>query len=505
MALSLTAGFGLGCGEDQAGFTRVAARGFFDPESIDFQTQPIDEAHAQDVRFTNASDGELLVTDVLFDPPQDAFVARRDDGGTLKGSRFARGESRLLRVLFGPSTEARYDTTMLVQSDRLQIELPIKAAGRRVVPATLEVVPNSVTFSSPIEVGREVRQDLRVTNVGERAGRLARLETPGVARVVDLDGSSAAPSMELDPGESLDLALYFRPAREGEITDTVRFFSSAEVVTELPIRATAIAAGVLGCDRTSVELGDVLRGTSRAEPVRCTITGGGFTLEALRLTTAVPGLTLENASAAPGSSVNQIDFDVRFVAAGLPHAVTGVVEIAGAAGQRVQIPVSAAVVAPPPGVAALSLELSWATTNTDFDLHLVRGGAQPFQDGEDCHFGRKTLDWNTPGDDRDDPFLDQDDTLGPGVERLTMLDGRSGTYEIWVQYYAHPVEAPSSVDVTLTYQLGGGGPMGTRTRTFTECGNMWHLGTARFDQSPPQLVLVDTESNAWGGRTSRCF
>lgn len=492
------------CGEDTAGFARVAASGYFEPERLDFGTQGLGATHDRELLFTNASGDELLVTDVSFEPPLDAYAARLSDGATLKGARLARGEERMIRVIFGPSEERRYDTTMLVTSETLQIELPITGAGRLIPPATLALTPSSITFTDPIEVGREVQQNLRMQNVGELPGRLVRIEASSGIRVVNRDGSPASPSMTLAPNEAVDLSLYYRPLSEGALNPIVRFHTDADVVTELPIRGDAVRAGVLSCDSNRIDFGPMARGTMSRRSIRCDVTGGAYTLANLGLSPSAESLGIEGASAGPGARLTQLTFDVVFRASGLPREVTSNVEILAAAGQRILIPVSGIVVPPPPGQAALTLGIAWTAANTDIDLHLVRAGNNPFQPTHDCHFGAKTLDWNVAGDDSDDPFLDQDDTLGPGTEQITMLQGGSGSYEVWVQYYAHPAGAPSAVDVELNYRLVGGA-MGVRNRTLSTCGNMWHVGTIRFDQQPPTFTAVDNETNLYANETDRCL
>lgn len=494
----------MACGEETSGFTRVAASGYFEPERVDFGTQGLGAAHNRELLFTNASGDELLITDVSFDPPLDAYAARLADGATLKGTRFARGEEKMVRVIFGPSEERRYDTTMLVTSETLQIALPIMGAGRLIPPATLALTPSTITFTDPIEVGREVQQNLQMENVGELSGRLVRIEASAGIRVTNRDGTPASPSAVLAAGDAVDLSLYYRPASEGPLSPIVRFHTDADVVTELPIRGDAVRAGTLGCDSNRVEFGPVARGTNTRSAIQCDVTGGAYTLATLGLVPGGEGLAIERASAGPGARLTQLTFEVAISAGGLPREINANVEIVAAAGQRILIPVHATVVPPPPSQAALTLALSWTAANTDIDLHLVRAGNNPFEAPYDCHFGAKTLDWNVVGDDRDDPFLDQDDTLGPGTEQITMLQGGSGSYDVWVQYYAHPAGAPNQVDVELSYQLSGGA-MGLRSRTLNSCGTMWQVGTIRFDQQPPTFTPVDNETNLYASQTDRCL
>jgi hypothetical protein len=490
------------CGDEGSGIVRVKAEGFFDPVALDFGVRALGISHNLDLVMTNSSGAELLVTDVTWEPSTDAFAARLAEGGTLKGAKLDRNQKRNLKMIFGPGEEKAYSTTMVVVSDDLEIELPIEGVGRRVEPARLTVSPASITFIEPIEVGREARQPLRIENAGELPGFLSVISTPPGMSVLDLDGSNAAPSMEIAAGDGVDIELRFRPQTTGAFEETARFITNGGVETELPVRGTAVTAGTLTCDRTSLEFGTAARGSEVRRMVTCDVAGGIYTLEQITFNTGSPLLAMENVSASPGVSLTRLTFELVFRPLGLPQQVSGTVAIQSATGQTVTIAVTGSVEPPAPEAAELALVLSWSTPNTDFDLHFVRSGSVPFQVNQDCHFAQKTLDWNQSGNSRDDPFLDRDATTGPGTEQLTMIEAGTGTYDVYVQFFRQPNTFPAPMlTLALTVQ---GGPNLNLMRTMGTCGNTWRVGTLHFENSPPTFSAIDDETNAYAGFATSC-
>jgi hypothetical protein len=83
----------------------------------------------------------------------------------------------------------------------------------------------------------------------------------------------------------------------------------------------------------------------------------------------------------------------------------------------------------------IHVELSWDTSQADLDLHLVQGGANLFDEPEDCNFCNQTPDWGTASAD-DDPRLDIDDRGGFGPENINLFSPQTGTYDVLVHYYA---------------------------------------------------------------------
>ncbi len=113
------------------------------------------------------------------------------------------------------------------------------------------------------------------------------------------------------------------------------------------------------------------------------------------------------------------------------------------------------------------IELSWANSGDDMDLHLLQAQPQgtPRTDG-DCYYancqtggwGGTTPDWGVAGFADDDPALDLDDIPGVGPENINIPQPANAPYDGWYQVFVH--DYPGSVyeasnDVTVNIYLNG--------------------------------------------------
>lgn len=489
----------LACDGGSGGFTVVPARGFFDPEAVDFGEATIGEVAEATVVLTNSSAGEILVSDVTFDGDGSAFAARAG-GETLRGARLSRGASLEITLLFGPSEERLYQSKMTVVSEELAIELDLQGRGILIPPAAPSLSPTVINFGNAVEIGREVTKPLRVTNGGQTPGRLVRIDSRAPFSVTTPGGGAATPSAMLAPGEGIDLEARFQPTREGEARDTLVFEMEGGATADLTVSGSGIQPANLTCDESSIDFGSAVRGTTLRQTVSCTA-DGPYTVSAVAVALGTPHFSVENVAPAPGAPSQAWTFDALFVASGIAGARTGRIEIRAAHGPITAIEVTGTTEAPLPADTDLRVAVSWTAPGTDFDLHVVRAGQLPFS-GDDCHFATKTLDWGTPSDEVDDPFLDRDDVSGPGTEELNLVQARDGFYDAYVMYFDDGAFV-GPADVTVEYNLEGGAPA-TLTRAMATCGNTWHVGTFDFRVSPATFVPDGTESDAWATRTEEC-
>ncbi len=125
---------------------------------------------------------------------------------------------------------------------------------------------------------------------------------------------------------------------------------------------------------------------------------------------------------------------------------------------------------PPPD--GLVVELSWAISADDLDLHLVAPGG--YVTGQlDCYYGNMTPDWGAPGG-QDDPVLVAQDTADKGPEVIAYAAPLSGSYTVVVSDYpGHVVDTPNEATVTIIL----GGSTQTFTRTVTTEGEAYAIAT----------------------------
>jgi len=129
----------------------------------------------------------------------------------------------------------------------------------------------------------------------------------------------------------------------------------------------------------------------------------------------------------------------------------------------------------------LMLTLSWNTSGTDVDLHLVRQSPGNFGGALDCYYHNKRPDW---GGSEHSPALDIDDTNGYGPENIVVSKLRDGKYFVIVDYFSDGGRGAS--DASLTMRIQGRNPV--------------HLGPIHLPRRNARVVAV--ELMVEGGRIS---
>jgi uncharacterized repeat protein (TIGR01451 family) len=97
----------------------------------------------------------------------------------------------------------------------------------------------------------------------------------------------------------------------------------------------------------------------------------------------------------------------------------------------------------------IKIELSWNTTGTDLDAHLIRPSGQYGDEIDDCHWQNMNPDWGVSGVTEDNPLLDKDDRDGDGPEYITLKQPEEGTYQYKVHYYTDRGHGPSLATVIV--------------------------------------------------------
>jgi len=128
------------------------------------------------------------------------------------------------------------------------------------------------------------------------------------------------------------------------------------------------------------------------------------------------------------------------------------------------------------------IELIWDTGDSDLDLHLVQGGAQPFELPGDCTYCNKNPDWNEAGG-HDDPLLALDDRTGYGPENINMDSPGNGDYVVWVHYF----DDKGGGDSIATVRVWIDGAMAWEGSQLLSQRRMWRVGFIRW----PDAVFTD--------------
>jgi len=98
----------------------------------------------------------------------------------------------------------------------------------------------------------------------------------------------------------------------------------------------------------------------------------------------------------------------------------------------------------------IRVELTWNTSDTDMDAHLIRPSGQYWAIPDDCYWENKNPDWGLSGVTEDNPSLDQDDTDGYGPENITLEQPyEQGIYQYKVHYWNDYGHGPSIATVIV--------------------------------------------------------
>jgi hypothetical protein len=490
----------------------VAMSTSFDPKMLDFDVVAVGQTARKTATIRNASSESLTIRDARFDPAAGVFSARIGDASTtLRGAPIPKSGQIEVAIVFEPNADADFSTKLVVAFDKAEVSLPIHAVGRRLGPPVPTVSPSTISFLAT-EVGRDVTQMVHLTNQGESDGVLREIRPKTTTgedpfSVTDLAGGSPVPS-NLIPAHgagAVDLLVHFVPRASGSFQQTIELIFDGGQSASISVSGTAVPAGQLQCDTTAIAFGQVPRGSSATKSVHCSVSGGKYTLGRIGLTPSSSTM-FEIPNPPSGlTGADTLDFDVAFHARGLAETVAGTVEIVSAAGSVLHIGLSGEVTPPPPGMTDLSVTLTWNTPGTDFDIHLVRSGASPFDSRSDCYYADKNPDWGVPDDPSDDPFLDRDATDGYGPEQINLSSAFEQQYDLYVHWYNFIAVTPPMTAVMVQFTIHGGAPT-MFSQSMSTCGSTWHAGTFHMTSTSGTFQpSSDPLTDAWKSRAAqRC-
>jgi len=145
-------------------------------------------------------------------------------------------------------------------------------------------------------------------------------------------------------------------------------------------------------------------------------------------------------------------------------------------------------------------ELTWDTTPTDLDLHLLQGSAPLFDFIGDCNYCNMTPEWGTSSYS-DNPSLDWDVTDGYGPELATIEAPAPGRYVLKAHYYGEN-GSPSCMgdcpDSTATMKIYlDGEEKASITGVLSNQGDVWTA--AEIDWPSGNITPINTMS--WTAET----
>ncbi|MEL7372704.1 MAG: choice-of-anchor D domain-containing protein, partial [Myxococcota bacterium] len=213
----------VGC-EDAIRLDTLPAADFFDPPEISFGTRSVGQLYESTATLTNSTGRPILVENISFSPPTDAFLPRLADGGTLRGTRVAPGERVDIEVAFAPTEIGDNSTDMLVDfNDQVRVSVRINAEAREVTPARPDPRPSSVAFEQ-VPVNGRASETIRLFNSGEADGVLSAVQvSPPFSVRTPAGDPLTLPSPILTGGEAIDLVVFYEPTVLQRVDSAVNF------------------------------------------------------------------------------------------------------------------------------------------------------------------------------------------------------------------------------------------------------------------------------------------
>ncbi len=473
---------GIACDDTQP-LDRLAVKGVFEPDTLDFGEVTVGTSSSLDVMLKNI--GTLPYTIRSIEKPT-GFELGGDAKVDLVGLTLAVGEAALLKAQFLAVEEGEKSGEIVVHAEETKIIL--KVHGIAVVRRAPQLVlnPSSLDFGS-VEIGSDAPKEVVLENHGNAPGTvdaitlMSTMSSAGMGSEYRID---AALPITVAEGGSQRLSVIFRPGREGNRPDRLILSQpTAAPALNLDLNGAGLPArGGLVCMPASLDFGQVQRGMPTQKTVHCEARGGAVRVIGASFPRGEMMFALPTTVGTTDLMVGQgVDIVVEFRPEGLPGPASSSlsVDFNGAMGVgTIHVPVTGEVTPPPVTATAISLVLRWNTRLTDVDLHLVGPGSTPFAlGGGDCYFGEAAPDWGRRGDPTDNPFLDQDDTDGLGPENINLSEAAAGDYQVFIHYWRDNGlgDSRATVDVFIAGVMAG-----SYTHSIG-CDDLWLVGTVHWD------------------------
>ncbi len=306
----------------------------------------------------------------------------------------------------------------------------------------LTVDPTSIDFGE-IQAGVEVSETVRLMSTGADTVTVSEFNFPDAP--FGVNWAFGLP-LELEPGESEDVEITYRPTAAGEFTGVAGFVSDdPSGVDEVALMGTADADAPVAICSVAPDPVDTLYedatwyGSASYDPNGYRLIDYDWTL--------ISKPSGSSASMPRGSSDRS-----GFVTdvAGIYIGRLVVTNELGVQSNACEVSLESI------PSEDLWVEMYWTHNNDDMDLHLLAPGGS-LTATTDCYFANCTgrrLDWGTRSDSSDDPSLDLDDIPGTGPENINIGSPQTGDFEVYVHDYPGSSYNGSN-DVTVNIYIAG--------------------------------------------------
>jgi hypothetical protein len=248
----------------------------------------------------------------------------------------AAGQTATATVTFAPASGGSVSGNLVITSNGSNPTLAIPVSGVGTTAGTLAASPASLAFGN-VQTGTNASLSETVTNTGGMNVTITQAATSGGA--YSLSGLTLPKT--LAPGQGVTFTVKCSPTVSGYTNGTVTVVSDASNPSlSIPASGTAVSAGVLAANPTSVNFGNVAVGSN----ARATVTlsnSGGSSVTVSQLTTTGTGLSFSGVALPLTLSAGQTTaFTVTFVPQTTGTLSGNVSVVSNASNTTLNIPVS---------------------------------------------------------------------------------------------------------------------------------------------------------------------
>lgn len=410
------------------------------PTTVVFGDLGAGETTTETFRITSVGSASLTVQEVNI-ASGEAFTITSMSGGVP--GRYAVEEFVDVTVTYTSTGAEDYGQALVLSDDSDDPEVYVDLVGGVAFPE-LTIDPSAVDFGATA-LGNPVSAQVDLRNTGE-----ATLTITEIVETDNVFSHALADSLpiSLEAGEESTVTVTFDPSSEGFFTGEMQVTSNdPEGVKSATLEGEVGSQPIASCYADPAEIEAIHEeatwvGTDSSDPNGYAITGYSWTL--------VSAPSGSSATMPSGSGANRRGFTADVVG-----TYTAQLVVTNELGEDSE-PALCDLEAIPGG--DLWIEMFWAQSNDDMDLHLLAPGGS-MESNTDCYYANCTyggLDWGVRGDSSDNPSLDLDDIPGTGPENINISDPDAGTYTVVVNDYTGSTpDYQGANSVTVNVYVGG--------------------------------------------------
>lgn len=424
----------------------------------------------------------------------------------------AGGASQQIDVVYTPVDDTDDVDQVRIQATGAPNPIQVMINGTADVMPTprIDVQPAMLDFGQ-VEVAQNRALNLTIGNLGTAdLAMTADVSIEPAGTPYTLMNAPAASDV-FRPMDTTTFAVSFAPTAVGiapAAEVVIRSDDPSTPVVRVPLsgEGTMMAVPAIYVDPNPLVFGAVPRGTRASRSVLIRNDGTApLVLNLVRLSNnAGMRFTLPSPPASPTTlaPTQSTTFNVEYFDSGIVATYNGALEItSNDPGGTVVVPITASTDPPPPAMTDISVTLTWSSTVSDMDLHLIRPGGSFFDRPDDCCFCNTNPDWGMSGVPQDNPFLDRDDLFGPGPETINLSVAENGEHQVVVHHYNDRGNGPVTVTVEVSIR---GTVVATRTETL-DASERWIAGRITWNTATQMGTWTPSILNPFFTILIACF